>query len=89
MRTVIMGLLLIVAALQYKLWLGDGSISSWKHLEKELAAHEIENHKLAAQNRILETEVIELKQGEDALEEQARLELGMIKDNETYYQLMD
>lgn len=52
-------------------------------------AHEQENNKLAARNRALEADISELKRGDQALEEQARYELGMIKANEIYYQFVD
>jgi cell division protein FtsB len=47
------------------------------------------NQALAARNAGLDAEVRDLKQGIDAVEERARVELGMIKSNETFYQLID
>lgn len=86
MRSIIIFLLLALVGLQYKLWLGDGSVSQWMHLEEKLAVEEQENKTLAARNLALEADILELKSGEQALEEQARYELGMVKDGETYYQ---
>lgn len=89
MRSLLIILVVALLALQYKLWLGDGSIFQWASLEKKFEAHERFNEKLAARNRAIEADIIELKQGDQALEEQARYELGMVKKNETYYQFVD
>ena len=61
----------------------------WLHLEKKLAAQEDENKKLAARNRAIDADIKELKSGAQALEEQARFELGMVKEGEVYYQFVD
>lgn len=89
MRSLIIILLLALSGLQYKLWLGDGSILQWFALEKKLTVQAKENDKLTARNRAVEADIIELKSGEQALEEQARYELGMVKNNEVYYQFVD
>jgi cell division protein FtsB len=89
MRPVIIFLLLALAGLQYKLWVGDGSVLQWFRLENKLAAEEQENKQLAARNRALEADILELQSGDQALEEQARFELGMVKDGEVFYQCDD
>jgi len=89
MRPVFIILIIALIILQHKLWLGDGNLIQWVSLEKKLADHERENNKLAARNRALEADIKELKSGDQALEEQARFELGMIKENEVYYQFVD
>ena len=89
MRSIIIFLLLALIGLQYKLWLGDGSVLQWLRLEHKLVAEEQENKNLAVRNRVLEADILELKSGEQALEEQARYELGMVKDGEVYYQCAD
>ena len=89
MRPVILILILSLVVLQYKLWQGDGSILQWMKLEKKLEAHERNNEKLAARNQAIEADILELKQGDQSLEEQARFELGMVKKNETYYHFVD
>ncbi|WP_133127510.1 septum formation initiator family protein [Legionella nagasakiensis] len=89
MRIIIACLILALIGLQYKLWLGDGSLSQWIYLEKKLDVQKAENKKLAMRNRIMEADILELKTGEQALEEQARFELGMIKDGEVYYHFVE
>lgn len=85
MRFIIIFLILTLVGLQYKLWLGDGSVSQWIQLQDKLQAQEEENKKLAARNRAIEADIVELKSGDQALEEQARYELGMVKEGEMYY----
>ena len=89
MRMVIIFLVVTLVGLQCKLWVGDGSIAQWLLLEKKLAAQEDDNKKLAANNHAIEADIAELKSGDQALEEQARFELGMVKEGETYYQFAD
>ena len=82
-------LILILLGLQYKLWLGDGSVPQLNSLKEQLAVQKEENAKLLARNRVLEADVLELKSGDQALEERARYELGMIKEDETYYHFLE
>ena len=89
MRSIFIFLLLALLGLQYKLWLGDGSVRQWLHLENKLVVEEQDNKQLAARNRAIEADVLELKSGDQALEEQARYELGMVKEGEAYYQCDD
>ena len=89
MRSIVIFLFLALVGLQYKLWLGDGSVTQWLHLENKLAVEEQQNKQLAARNRAVEADILELTSGDQALEEQARYELGMVKDGEVYYQCAD
>lgn len=89
MRTMLFILFTGFLALQYKLWLGDGNLLQWKKLKQELVVHQQENQELLARNQRLEADILELKRGEQALEEQARVELGMVKKGEEYYQFID
>lgn len=89
MRMIVVFLLFILAGLQYKLWFGDESIIQWTQLKKKLTIQQKTNEKLSARNRAMEADIIALKSGDQALEEQARFDLGMIKQDETYYQFVD
>ncbi|HCI1915120.1 TPA: cell division protein FtsB [Pseudomonas aeruginosa] len=80
-------LILALAGLQYRLWVGDGSLAQVRDLQKQIADQHGENERLLERNRILEAEVAELKKGTETVEERARHELGMVKDSETLYQL--
>ncbi len=81
------GVFLALAGLQYRLWVGDGSLAQVRDLQKQIADQHGENERLLERNRILEAEVAELKKGTETVEERARHELGMVKDGETLYQL--
>ncbi|NIM30690.1 MAG: cell division protein FtsB [Pseudomonas stutzeri] len=82
-------LLLLLGGLQYRLWVGEGSLAQVNSLNKQIADQQGENERLLERNRILEAEVLELKQGMETVEERARQELGMVKEGETLYQLTE
>lgn len=89
MRSITLALLLALAALQYKLWFGDGGVKQLHAVEKELLSQERMNEQLASRNHALEADITELKSGEQALEERARFDLGMVKKGESYYQFVE
>ncbi len=89
MRVLTLILALLIALLQYPLWLGKGSwLKAWE-VDQELTKQSIENAKLKARNASLDAEVRDLKTGYEAIEERARSELGMIKQDETFFQVLD
>ena len=79
-------LLLVLSGLQYRLWVGDGSLAQVSELKRQIAEQQGENERLLERNQILEAEVMELKQGTETVEERARHELGMVREGETLYQ---
>ena len=89
MRSMWVILILALLGLQYKLWLGDGNIKELMALEQKNTQQEAFNEKLTARNQALLAEITELKSGDQALEEKARTDLGMVKPNETFYQLVE
>jgi cell division protein FtsB len=78
----------LVLALQYPLWLGKGSWTRVWDLDRQLTAQRATNAQDKARNDALEAEVRDLKEGSEAVEERARLELGMIKRDEVFYQVV-
>lgn len=82
-------LVVVLAGLQYRLWVGEGSLAQVNELQQQIADQQGENERLLERNRILEAEVIELKKGMETVEERARHELGMVKEGETLYQLAE
>ena len=82
-------LILLLAGLHYRLWVGDGSLAQVTDLQLHIVEQQGENERLLERNRILEAEVLELKQGMETVEERARHELGMVKEGETLYQLAE
>lgn len=75
----------IFLVLQLSLWFGEGGILDVHRLKKAVAVQQAENLRLRQRNQVLEAEVSDLKNGREAIEERARLDLGMIKDDETFY----
>jgi len=80
-------LLLLLAGLQYRLWVGNGSLAQVAELTQQIKDQQAENEGLLERNRVMDAEVGELKKGMETVEERARHELGMVKDGETLYQL--
>ncbi len=89
MRILIFVLLLLLGWLQYRLWVGEGSLAEVAALRHEILAQGEELEKLRTRNRRLQAEVEDLRQGQDALEERARSELGMIKEGEIFLQVIE
>ncbi len=82
-------LFVLLLLLQYQLWFGNsGLLRSWQ-LEQKVEQQTAENAKLKERNKALEAEVRDLKHGMEAIEERARADLGMIKKDETFYQVVE
>jgi cell division protein FtsB len=79
---------ILIALLQYPLWLGKGSWLRVWDLNQQIKAQKAANAKLATRNSTVDAEVRDLKQGYAAIEERARSELGMIKQDEVFYQVL-
>lgn len=89
MRPLIVLLLLALAGLQFKLWLSsDGERKVWR-LREEVAERTAQNHGLAERNAELAAEVQDLKSGLEAAEERARNELGLVKPDESFYEVVE
>ncbi|MCK5394942.1 MAG: cell division protein FtsB [Gammaproteobacteria bacterium] len=82
-------LLTLLIWLQYKVWLQDGGIPEVLQLEQEVEEVKTEVKSLRERNASLDAEVKDLKKGLDAIEERARSEMGMIKEGEVYYQVIE
>ena len=89
MRWVLLVLVLILAALQYRLWVGEGSLGEITVLRREIREQQLELERLRERNRALQAEVEDLKRGLEAIEERARSEMGMIKEGEVFYQIVE
>lgn len=81
-------LVFLLLSLQYRLWFGEGSIVSVAKLNDQVQQQIALNKQLQQRNNVLIAEVKDLKSGHDAVEERARNDLGMIKKDETFYQIV-
>jgi len=79
---------LLIVAVQYPMWLGKGGWLQVRDLEREVALQREANAALKARNEALDAEVRDLKTGFDAIEERARSEIGMIRSDEVYFQIL-
>lgn len=89
MRLIAIALAGLLILIQFPLWLGKGGWLRARELEKQLQVEKNRNVEAKARNDKLESEVLDLKQGTGAVEERARYELGMIKDDEIFVQVVD
>lgn len=89
MRAVTLILAILLLLLQYPLWLGKGGWLKVWDLNRQVEAQQQANQQIQARNALLDAEVRDLKQGTEAIEERARNELGMIKRDEVFFQILD
>ena len=80
-------LIALIASLQYPMWLGKGGWISVRELDRQIAAQREVNAKLKQRNGALDADVRDLKTGSEAIEERARADLGMVKQDEVFFQL--
>ena len=79
----------LILLIQYPLWLGKGGwLRAWE-MDRQLEAQRARGRQLEARNAALAAEVRDLKQGTEAIEERARYELGMIRDDEVFFQIVE
>lgn len=82
-------LLILLIALQVHLWTGRGGMRDVWRLEQRIEEQKAENARLKARNETLSAEVQDLKHGQEAIEERARSELGLIRPGEIFYQVVE
>ena len=87
MRWLAILFVVLIVALQYPMWLGKGGWLQVSETDRQLAAQRDANARLKARNEALDADVRDLKTGSEAIEERARAELGMIRNDEVFFQL--
>ncbi|MGV6827100.1 MAG: cell division protein FtsB [bacterium] len=88
LRIGVVVLIAILLVLQYRLWVGKGSLAEVRNLQQQIEQQQLELDQLRERNHRLRVEVEDLKDGLEAIEARARRELGMIKEGETFYQVV-
>ncbi|MBL4823076.1 MAG: cell division protein FtsB [Colwellia sp.] len=88
MREFTLLLLIFFGLLQYRLWFGKNSVPDYFALQEDMIHQQQANEKLKQRNKLLYADTDDLKLGTEAIEERARNELGMIKENETFFRLI-
>ncbi len=89
MRLLALALGALILLIQYPLWLGRGGLLRVWEVEQQIEAQRQVNSRLQVRNSALDAEVRDLKQGLGAVEERARSELGMVRHDEVFFQLLD
>lgn len=89
MKWLIAILILLLLGLQYRLWVGEGSIAHRIELQQQIDQQQAENALLKLRNDRLALEIEALKNGTSGVEERAREELGLIKEDETFFMIID
>ncbi|MGZ8923738.1 MAG: septum formation initiator family protein [Methylosarcina sp.] len=82
-------IILLIVHLQYRIWLGDGSIAEIRAYQQRLDDLKKVAEEKRQRNQALYAEVLDLRKGQEAVEERARNELGMIKQDETFFQVLE
>lgn len=88
MRAFTLLLLIFLGLLQYRLWFGKNSVPDYFALQEDVIRQQQVNEELKQRNKLLYADTDDLKLGTEAIEERARNELGMIKENETFFRLI-
>ncbi len=88
-KPVMIFLAILLVLLQYRLWLSHDGLPSLLRLHHQVEKQRLDNEKLTERNQVLAAEVQDLKSGLDALEERARSELGMIREGETFFHVIE
>jgi cell division protein FtsB len=87
-KSLTIALLFILIFLQCSIWSGGGLPQVWK-LKHSISNMEEQNKELQEKNLVLAADVADLRKGDESIEEHARLDLGMVKQNEIFYQIVD
>jgi cell division protein FtsB len=89
MKLFILFLVSVFMILQYQLWIDRDGVRKLVHLSDRIEDQAAKNQQLYERNEVLAAEVEDLKSGFDAIEERARMELGMIREGETFFQVIE
>ena len=89
MRLILIVLAGLLILIQFPLWLGKGGWLKVWDLDQQVTAAQKKTDELKARNAKLASEVQDLREGTEAVEERARYELGMVKDGEIFVQILD
>ncbi|MCW5604043.1 MAG: cell division protein FtsB [Burkholderiales bacterium] len=89
MRSLSFVLVALIVLIQYPLWLGKGGWLRVWEVDRQIATQRVDNQRLQTRNAAFDAEVADLKQGYEAIEERARSELGMIRQDEIFFQIID
>lgn len=88
MRLLKLVFIVVLIALQYRLWFGKNSLPDYWRLQSDVLRQAETNGRLMQRNQVLAAEIADLRNGQEALEERARNELGLIQPHETFFRIV-
>jgi cell division protein FtsB len=89
MKILIPIIILLIIHFQYRIWIGDGSVAEIDAYQQRLDDLKKQVEEKRQRNEALYAEVLDLRKGQEAIEERARDELGMIKEDETFFHVLE
>jgi cell division protein FtsB len=89
MKILIAIIILLIIHFQYRIWIGDGSVAQINEYQQRLNVLKKQVEEKKERNEALYAEVLDLRKGQEAIEERARDELGMIKEDETFFHVLE
>jgi len=89
LRWVLVSLVALLLLLQYRLWIAEGSLAEQHRLERQVHEQASINRELRQRNSVLEREVLDLQGGNESVEQRAREQLGLIREGEVFYQVVE
>lgn len=89
MKIIIAIIILLIVHFQYRIWIGDGSVAQIDAYQQRLDVLKKQAEEKRQRNEALYAEVLDLRKGQEAIEERARDELGMIKEDETFFHVLE
>lgn len=89
MKIIIAIIILLIIHFQYRIWIGDGSVAQIEAYQQRLDVLKKQAEEKRQRNEALYAEVLDLRKGQEAIEERARDELGMIKEDETFFHVLE
>ncbi len=89
MKIIIAIIILLIIHFQYRIWIGDGSLAQIDAYQQRLDTLKKQAEEKRERNEALYAEVLDLRKGQEAIEERARDELGMIKEDETFFHVLE
>ena len=89
MKILIAIIILLIIHFQYRIWVGDGSVAEIDAYQQRLDDLKKQVEEKRQRNEALYAEVLDLRKGQEAIEERARDELGMIKEDETFFHVLE
>lgn len=78
----------LLVALQFRLWVGDNGLAELRSLQSNVERQEATNQQLTQRNQLLRADITDLRNAQDAVEERARNELGLVQTDETFFRLV-